>query len=214
MIDLKSLAAPEVLRKRLLVAAALDLILCPEEWLRYHHYIPQWAPGVTLAKIDNGAGDHLFALFTEDGTIIKGFDHESALSPHAGDEYEVWPGIYEEVPASLLSLLEAEELEKEEVTFCIWRENQDTVWRTGEVDIPPGEDDGSGFLLGTIFETAEDYADWAEAYFDMPIPIDIVTRFYEDSPITEEMVRLLNPERDTEEALSELKELGMRIETN
>ncbi|WP_156123804.1 hypothetical protein [Paenibacillus sp. FSL R7-0273] len=47
-----------------------------------------------MAKIDNGAGDHLIILFSGEGCIIKGFDHESGLSPYAQDEYKVWQGIY------------------------------------------------------------------------------------------------------------------------
>ncbi|WP_123042562.1 hypothetical protein [Cohnella candidum] len=39
---------------------------------------------------------------------MKGFDHESPLSPYAQDEHRVWPGIYDNVPSELLSLLEHE----------------------------------------------------------------------------------------------------------
>ncbi|BFH59492.1 hypothetical protein [Paenibacillus azoreducens] len=59
-----------------------------------------------MAKIDNGAGDHLIMLFSVEGSIIKGFDHESQLSPYAQDEHKVWPGIYDNVPSELLSHLE------------------------------------------------------------------------------------------------------------
>lgn len=207
MTNLDSIVAPHVLKQRLLALAALDLILCPEEWLRYHSFITEWAPHVSLAKIDNGAGDHLFVLFTAEGVIMKGFDHESALSPHAGDEYEVWPGIYDKVPEVLLAWLDDEAIEKEEVTLCIWREPEDSSWRKGEVHIPDGEEDGSGFLLGTIFETPEDYVDWAEDYFEMTVPLETVEQIYAGTPITADLIRSLNPERNIEEALRELEEL-------
>ncbi|GIP31687.1 hypothetical protein [Paenibacillus sp. J2TS4] len=207
MTELNSLAAPDVLKKRLLALAALDLILCPEQWLRYHSFDPQWAHNVSLAIIDNGSGDHLFILFTPEGTIMKGFDHESTLSPHANDEYKVWPGIYDDVPAPLLSWLDDEAIEQEEVTFCIWRETGDSVWRKGEVEVPDGEDDGTEFLLGTIFVTPENYVEWAEDYFDMPVPVETVEQIYSGTPITEAMIRSLNPERDVEEALRELETL-------
>jgi len=207
MTEYPSIAEPDVLKKRLMALAALDLILCPEEWLRYHSFIAEWAPQVSLAKIDNGAGDHLFVLFASEGVIMKGFDHESALSPHAGDEYEVWTGIYDETPEALLAWLDDEAIEKDEVTFCLWRETGDSVWRKGNVDIPDGEEDGSGFLLGTIFETPEDYADWAEGYFEMPVPLETVQQIYAGAPITADMIRSLNTERDVAEALRELEEL-------
>lgn len=64
---------------------------------------------------------------------MKGFDHESELSPYARPEYDVHPGIYDQTPTLLLALLEDEALEKEDVTFCIWRETTDTKWRMGDV---------------------------------------------------------------------------------
>ncbi|MDO3678268.1 hypothetical protein [Paenibacillus ehimensis] len=205
------LPAPDDLKRRLLTLAALDVILCPEEWLRYHTFIPNWAPNVSLAKIDNGAGDHLYVLFAPEGVLIKGFDHESELSPHAGDEYAVWPGIYDGAPEALLAFLEDEALEKEDVTFCIWRETGDSRWRSGEVRIPEGADDGSDFLLGTICETPEDYADWAEGYFDRPVPAEPVKALYAAPAIRVEAIRSLNPERNVEEALRELDALGITV---
>lgn len=56
--------------------------ICQDEWLRYHSFVQNWDEGVCMAKIDNGAGDHLIILFSADGSIIKGFDHESELSPY------------------------------------------------------------------------------------------------------------------------------------
>lgn len=93
---------PENLQRRMFVLATLDLILCSEEWLRVHRYEPHWLAGVSLGIIDNGAGDDLYVIFAPEGILIKGFDHESSLSPHAGEEYGVWPGMYDDVPASPL----------------------------------------------------------------------------------------------------------------
>jgi hypothetical protein len=203
-MNMRCLAEPDVLKQRLMILAALDLILCEEEWLRYHRYDLQWAPNVSLATIDNGAGDDLFILFAPEGVIIKGFDHESGLSPHAQEDYEVFPGIYDETPKSLLALLEDEAFEKEDVTFCIWRKSSDTNWRMGDVNIPEGEDDGSDFLLGTIFESAELYVDWAKYYYDMPISIEVVKQIYDGSSITKAIVQTLNPGRNVQDAMREL----------
>ena len=201
---MKQLAEPDVLKQRLMILAALDLILCEEDWLRYHRFDSHWSPNVSLATIDNGAGDDLFILFAPEGVIMKGFDHESGLSPHAQKDQEVFPGIYDQVPKSLLALLDDEAFEKEYVTFCIWRESGDANWRMGDVKIPEGEEDGSVFLLGTIFDTAEIYVDWAQYYYDMLISIEVVQQIYNGSEITEEIIRSLNPERNVQEALQEL----------
>lgn len=201
---MKRLAEPDVLKRRLLTLAALDVILCEEDWLRYHRFDPQWAQDVSLATIDNGAGDDLFILFAPEGVIMKGFDHESALSPHALGDDDVFSGIYDQTPLQLLALLEDEAFEQEYVTFCIWRESSDTDWQMGDVKIPEGEEDGSDFLLGTIFETAEIYADWAQTYYDMQIPVEIVRQIYDGSAITEAIIQSLNPYRNVQDALREL----------
>ncbi|WP_255374236.1 hypothetical protein [Cohnella sp. OV330] len=109
---LERLPNPVILKKLVKIQASLNIILCRDEWLRYHSFVQDWAEGVSMAKIDNGAGDHLIILFSPEGTIIKGFDHESELSPYAQDEHQVWQGIYDEVPKELLSLLEDDAIEK------------------------------------------------------------------------------------------------------
>ena len=99
-----------------------------------------------MAKYDNGGGDHVFVFFTENGqAIIKGFDHESGVSPHARDEYGIWPGVYDGVPPALLHLIEDDSVEYEEVTFCCWSIDGKT-WESGSADIPDDLDDGSGWL--------------------------------------------------------------------
>lgn len=209
MSRLQMLPEPERLRELMSIQAALSIVLCPEEWLRYHRFDPAWSDHVSLAQIDNGAGDHLYMLFSPQGTLFKGFDHESELSPHAQEEYAVWPGIYEQVPDSLGSLLTDEALEQEEVTFCIWREAGEAEWQKGDVDIPAGADDGSDFLLGTIYQTATDFVDFAKGYFEVSLPLGVVTQLYEGAPITTDMISKLNPERVAEEALQAIESLRL-----
>jgi hypothetical protein len=201
------LPAPDNLKKLMKILASLNIVLCPEDWLRYHSFDSKFDKNVSLASIDNGSGDNLFIIFTTQGTIIKGFDHESEVSPYARDEHEVWPGIYEEVPTSLLSLLEDEAIAKDDVTFCFWRENNDLTWQKGQVEIPAGAEDGSDFLLETIFRTAEDFVEFAEGYFELTLPLEVVAQVYEGAAITKEMIKALNPDGDVETILQELAEL-------
>ena len=169
---------PPHLQRVCKACAALDAALEPEDWLRYHAYYPDWAEGLEVAKVDNGGGDRLFCLFSALGTVVIGFDHESALSPHAQEEYQVWPGLYDGLPPILSALLDDPAFEREDVTFCLWRLAEDSAWRTGPVQIPPGEDDGSSFLLGTLFPTPEEYLDWARDYYDAALPPEEVARVY------------------------------------
>lgn len=74
-----------------------------------------------MAKVDNGTGDHIYFLFSKNGTIIKGFDHESELSSYANEEEKIADGIYDSVTPELMKLLEDGSVERDDVTFCIWR---------------------------------------------------------------------------------------------
>ncbi|WP_201007526.1 hypothetical protein [Paenibacillus glycanilyticus] len=207
---LERLPNPTILKKLMKIQASLNIILCQEKWLRYHSFVQDWDEGVCMAKIDNGAGDHLIILFSPVGSIIKGFDHESELSPYAQDEHKVLQGIYDEVPKELLSLLEDDAIEKDNVTFCIWRKNSDTNWHKGNVEIPKGGSDGSDFLVGCIFHTPEDFIEFAIDYFELSPSIDVVAKIYDDFPITEEMINILNPDCDVMAVLQELELLRLR----
>ncbi|WP_248925844.1 hypothetical protein [Paenibacillus hamazuiensis] len=209
MSALEKLPEPESLKKLMAVQAALNTILCETEWLRYHSVVQEWNKGVCMAKINNGAGDHVIILFSAEGTIIKGFDHESILSPYAQDEHKVWPGIYDNVPIEILPLLEHEGIEKEAVTFCIWRKNSDSSWQQGKVKMPRGANDGSDFLIGAIYQTPEDFVQFAKDYFELALPVDVVEKVYEGVPITVEMIQMLNPNCDAEEVYRELKSLRL-----
>ncbi|MFF2091219.1 hypothetical protein [Paenibacillus sp. NPDC058174] len=206
---LERLPEPIILKKLMRVQAALNIILCQDEWLRYHSFVPDWDEGVSMAKIDNGAGDHLLILFSSAGCIIKGFDHESELSPYAQDEHKVWQGIYDDTPKKLLSLLNGDAIEQDDATFCIWREASDTNWHKGKVEVPEGASDGSDFLIGCIYHTPEDFAEFARGYFELSLSLDIVAKIYEDVPITAEMIKMLNPDCDVKEVLQELESLHL-----
>ena len=210
----KPLPEPEALKRRLMALSALDIILCPEEWLRRYRFDPKWGEDAALASIDNGAGDDMFIVFAPEGVIIKGFDHESDMSPHARDDDEVWPGIYEQTPDSLLKQLDDEALNKENVTFCIWRVSGDSAWRTGDVDNQQGLDDGSDFLLGMIYDTLDDYVEWAESYYEMKISNDIVGQIYSGGKISVDMVKKMNASRDVESAMGELRQIGIATEVD
>ncbi|RNB89771.1 hypothetical protein EDM56_11430 [Brevibacillus fluminis] len=209
MSALEQLPGPESLKKLMIVQATLNTILCETEWLRYHSFVQEWDKGVCMAKIDNGAGDHLIILFSAEGSIIKGFDHESLLSPYAQDEHSVWPGIYDNVPNELLPLLEHEGIEKEVVTFCIWRKNSDASWQKGKVKMSEGADDGSDFLIGAIYQTPGEFVQFAKDFFELALPVDVVEKVYEGVPITVEMIQMLNPECAAEEVYRELESLRL-----
>ncbi|TDL70511.1 hypothetical protein E2R58_15665 [Paenibacillus amylolyticus] len=212
----------DALRKRMRILAALDIIFSEEEWLRVHHYEDKLQPGVAWGSINNGAGDHLHVLFTNLGTLIKGFDHESPLSPHAREDGEIYPGMYDEVPEALMTVLRDHEetLDMEDVTICLWQEGNDLSWKVGNwIQLAMTEEDevdargGAEFLLGYIEKNSEDYVDWAKGYYDLPdLPLEAVAEIYEEKPVTASLIKQLCPERDVAAALDELQQRGYAVE--
>jgi hypothetical protein len=98
---LKSLPDIEGLRKLTQSLAMLDAIMSPEWEYRYYSFNSKWGEGEMMASMRNGSGDEYFILFNSHGAILKGFDHESAMSPWSAEEEKVWPGIFDGVPLSL-----------------------------------------------------------------------------------------------------------------
>ncbi len=206
------LPTAEMLKEILLSQAALDIMMNDQEdaWLRVTSFYKNYFDDVDMAKVDNGSGDHSYFLFSKNGTIIKGFDHESELSPYANQEGKIAEGIYDSVPPELMKLLEDESVERDDVTFCIWRSPNDSLWSKGQVVLPEEGNDGEGFLLGYIFENANSWLDWAKSYYEKraaKIEADWIKKVYTRN-ITEELIQMINPDRDIKGAIKELKEIG------
>jgi len=146
-------------------AAAVEALFSDEDWLRTYHYAENFHPGVDLATFDNGGGDDMHILSSHDGVIIKGFDHESPVSPYARDDHSPWPGIFEGVPAPLLRLLDDPAIRKDDITFLHWLPAGAAQWSRGPVSFPDGEDDGSNWLLRLLPLKAQDYIDIARDYW-------------------------------------------------
>lgn len=206
------LPEPKLLKERMRRLAALDLIFSKEPWLCVHQYTPDWAEDVEVGTIDNGAGDDLFVIFASEGTIAKGFDHESPYSPHAQEEYGVWPGIYEQAPESLLKYVKDEAFSMDDVTFCYWQEQVGQGWVSGKYERPEGWEDGSDLLLGYLNDSAESYADWAKGYFEVEVDLPAVRELIEHGRTSAANVAKLNPDRDIEEMLGQLSQLGVTIQ--
>lgn len=204
------------LKEILLCQSALDIIMNDErkDWLRLSNFYKNYFDGIDMVKIDNGAGDNMYILFSKDGVIIKGFDHESMLSPYANDDEEIAEGIYDSVPIELLELLKDESIEVTDVTFCVWISKNESSWKKGDVIVPDDyaeDDDGEGFLLGYIFDDADSWLDWAKDYYEKEIPLECVKAIYEHKDITREIIEKINPKRDIDSVIKELKMIGYMV---
>jgi len=175
--------------------AMLDAILSPEWEYRYYSFNSKWLPGEMMASMRDGSGDGYFILFDEHGAAIKGFAHEAIMSPWNTESDEIWPGMFDRVPAQFSSFLNEPAFSMAEVTFCIWRRYIDSAWQCGVRNFPEGNDpDGSEEMLKILNGDPATYKEFARDYYEVEIPLDAVEHIYANLPLTESFVRSLNAE--------------------
>ena len=158
--------------------------------------------GEMMASMRNGSGDEWFILFTGEGAIMKGFDHESIMSPRSSD-------LYDRLPDQFTSFLGEPAFSLEDATFCIWRRNGDSGWETGVKDFPPGEDpDGSAWMLDILGAGPVRYQQFAREYYEVELPLGAIERVYNLEPITEGLVRSLKGSITITDIESDIVEIG------
>lgn len=80
--DLSQMLNIDDLRRLFQSMAMLDAII-PRDWeSRYYSFNAHWGDGEQLGSIRNGQGDEFFAVFNTQGFLLKGFAHESPMSPY------------------------------------------------------------------------------------------------------------------------------------
>lgn len=194
--DLSALPSIDALRRLLQSMAMLDAILCPEWHYRYYSFNSKWSAGEQMGSMRDGCGDDFFALFNPSGCWIKGFAHETLMSPYHDDgTARVWPGVLDSVPPEFPECLQEPAFKIADTTFCVWRRLVDLSWTVGEIEFPEGTDpDGSRGLLSALDGRAETYHRWAEGYYERDVSFDAVKAVYDYSPLTSGVIELLNPE--------------------
>jgi hypothetical protein len=177
--------------------------------LRYYSFAADWnGSGWALAQMRNGQGDDYLVAFTPEGAFIKGFAHESAMSPWTFHPPHPWPGVTGTVPTEFAACLHEPAFSMEDTTFCIWRRNQDPAWHTGFIAYPESPyADGAGELLHLLVDPRPAaYQAWAEDYYQHPVDLAAVARVYDLQPLTPRLVAALNPGRAPEELLPDQRD--------
>ncbi|MEU7477213.1 hypothetical protein AB0A63_14595 [Lentzea sp. NPDC042327] len=191
------LPAIEELRALCRSLAVLDLVLNPDDDVRRHRFDASWAPGEELASMDDGSGNEYSVVFTAAGAYVRGFDHESPMSPYATDDDQPWPGVVDAVPEVFRQCVEEPAFCDEGVprsTVCLWRRTDDTAWQHGEIDFPDDDQDGADWLFALLTDrTPESYQDWARDYYEMPVDLGAVRHVYAGRSLTSDVVTALNP---------------------
>jgi hypothetical protein len=207
-----ALGPPSELRRRSISLAVLDEILSPEWEYRYYSFDQAWAGQELMASMRNGCGDDYYIGFSPAGVFIKGFAHESPMSPYRvppGTEPQLWPGIYDGCPASLANFRDEVAFRPEDVTYCIWWDAAHPGWRTGPVAFPPDPDpDGSEEQLGILDGNPAIYREFAGEYYEVRLRLQVVAAIYRHEPLTAQMIHSLNREAPVEATLQSAEAMG------
>lgn len=212
MISTRDLSLlPGILHLRLLSqsVAMLDAIIEPNWEMRYYSFNAHWGQEEAMASMQNGSGDDYFLMFSPAGAILKGFAHESVMSPYLSEPPRVWPGVLDNVPEAFSAFLSEPAFTISDTTFCIWRTHSDTSWQKGNIEFPETEDpDGSADLLAILDGKPETYQQWAEYYYERPVSLAVVRHIYEHRPLSETVLELLNREQSLRNVADDAKEIG------
>jgi hypothetical protein len=79
--NLSALPSPDVLKQVTKALAMLDALIERDWEYRYYSFNCKWSDHEQMASMRNGQGDAWFCVFGSAGVFLKGFDHESKMSP-------------------------------------------------------------------------------------------------------------------------------------
>ncbi|TDT97281.1 hypothetical protein EDD99_5393 [Streptomyces sp. 846.5] len=194
--------------------AMLDAILSPDWESRHYSFNASWADDEEMASMRNGSGDEYSIVFSAAGAYVRGFDHESPMSPY-GNEGEPWPGVIDEVPEIFKPFVEEPAFTDENgmpvVTACLWRGATDERWQHGVIDFPEGavDPDGTTSLFDLLVERSpEAFQRFAEDYYEVSVDLAAVSQVYVQQPLTQELVSSLNPEVSLADLAQDISEIG------
>jgi hypothetical protein len=217
--DLSKLPGIDDLKRLMQSMAMLDAILRPEWQYRFFSFNSKWSKAKQMGSMRNGQGDDLFALFTRHGCFLKGFWHESEMTPYARDPKRVWPGVLDSVPEEFADGLNEPAFSMGDTTFCIWRTYEDDDWQRGDIKFPkvkpryagaPDDPDGSEWLSSPYDGKPETYLDLATQRYShsTTITLDHVKHIYAHKPLTAALVKAINPEVTLAKLAADVAEIG------
>lgn len=211
--DLSGLPEVDHLRRLLQSLAMLDAIIEPEWESRYYSFNADWSPGAQMGSMRNGEGDDFYVLFNASGCFIKGFAHETQMTPYKATPHRVWLGVLDSVPGEFAECLAEPAFTIEDTTFCIWRRYEDSAWERGEIAFPEASDpDGSADLLALLDGNPKSYQEWAEEYYERRVGIRAIQHIYAHRPLTEAIVTRLNPDLSLLDLAEDIHEIGYPME--
>jgi hypothetical protein len=194
--------------------AALDTVMSPSWEGRYYSFDSAWGAQEELASMRNGQGDEYSIVFCPQGVYIRGFDHESPLSPYRNDG-RTWPGLVDSVPEAFEEYVSEPSFGSGSfplITVCLWQtEGEPGGWRHGDVRFSDRTEvpDGADWLFDAVTaDTPDFYSEFALSYYETELDASVVDLVYRGTPLTQQMVSRLNPEVSLTDIADDLTQIS------
>ncbi|MGI4894710.1 MAG: hypothetical protein ACRYF3_06330 [Janthinobacterium lividum] len=209
------LPAPEALRQRCRALAMLEAILTGEWEERFFHFDAHWAVGEQLASMRDGAGDEWSITFARPGVWVRGFAHESPMSPWKQSPDRDWLADVPErlraaaaQPAFTGRDLHGQDLALVTVA-CWWQDGPggNGGWHPVQLRtlFPSGVDDGAEDLFTELDGEPDTYLAHARRQHDVELRRRDVEHVQALHPLTEELVQRMAPGRTLADLVDDLE---------
>lgn len=190
--------------------AALDAVLDPDPAYRWFSFDAGWGADEQVASMRNGSGDEYSITFSPAGAYLRGFDHESLLSPFTRTPAAPYPGLLDAVPAALraAALEPAWQLDGVPlVTVSLWRLAGDAGWHAARARDAAG-DDGSEWLFDQLDGDPASYAAFAAEHYETEVDLAVAEHVLAHRPLTADLARALDPDADWPSLVEDLAGIG------
>lgn len=204
-LDLSRLPAPRGLERLMQSLAMLEVLVEPDWDSRFYSFYSDWSDGAGMGWRRDRSRLELFALFTDAGCFIKGYDPEAAVA-------DVDPGLfYRQVPDEFAAAAEEVAFTPENVTFCLWRTHSDPAWQSAIVPAYGGRRDGSEGLLSALDGDPGSYLRFLEARLGGAPDAEPVAAVYAHRPLTPQLAGALGGMADWDDLVREAREIGYPV---
>ena len=200
----------DVLRERCQALALLDAIVGSD----HYSYDREWGED-EAASMRNGSGEEYDIVFTADGVFVRGLYHESSMFDYTG---ALWPGLLDGLPEQFRAQVREPAFCRSDgtllATFVIWRRLDDERWQAGhDIDFSAAGDDevdpdGSWLLDILCDDIVSEYVEHAEEVYEIPLDPAVVEHVVGFRPLTDAVVRALDPEVGLAELRAKAMEYG------
>ncbi|WP_328291231.1 hypothetical protein OG218_00420 [Kineococcus sp. NBC_00420] len=218
----RRLPDPQELRRHCQGLAMLDAIQAEDPTDRYYSFDASWSPTEQLASMDDGSGNSWSITFTPDGAWLRGFDHESPMSPY-GEPFDLdWLAAVPQPLRATAAEVAFTDGDLPLLTLACWwlhlAQDEETGPHPGDEQrwhpvqlrssVPADLDDGSGWLLSGLDADPDTYRSFAADYYETELERDDTAHVLALRPLSEELVRRLNPQRTLAQLAEDIVSIG------